>query len=56
LDNVGLREDADYAASLDNRKAADLSLNPVSSQNLLCAAVAVSQNQFITPFRLCEAA
>jgi hypothetical protein len=28
LDNLGLREDADHAASLDNRKAADLPLNP----------------------------
>jgi len=25
------------------------------SQNLVCAAAAVSQNQFITPLRLCEA-
>jgi hypothetical protein len=55
LDNLGLREDADRAASLDNLKAADLTLNAVSSQNLVCAAAAVRQNQFITPLRLCEA-
>jgi len=59
LDSVGVAihhiEDADRAASLDNRKAADLTFNPVSSQNLVCAAAAVSQSQFITPLRLCEA-
>jgi hypothetical protein len=30
-------------------------LRPVASQNLVCAAAAVCQNQFITPLRLYEA-